>query len=290
MRAFREYHPLVNFTYFAAVILFAMFFMHPIFLAIALVSSVCYMMLLKGRSAFRFQFSLIMPIFLIAAITNPLFNHEGMTVLTYFPNGNPLTLESIMYGAAAGAMLISVICWFSCVHEIMTSDKIIYLFGRIMPSLSLIFSMTLRFVPRFRQQLAVISASQRALGRDASSGGMIQRAKNGIKIFSVMVTWALENAVETADSMKSRGYGLSGRTAFSVFRFNGRDAYAMVYLLLLSGYVLLSCLVGVANFTYFPSVQMVGQNLWTVSVFLAYFLLCAMPAGIEIWEAKRWRL
>ena len=44
-----------------------------------------------------------------------------------------------------------------------------------------------------------------------------------MRALSVTVTWALENAVVTADSMKSRGYGLPGRTAFARQRFDGRD-------------------------------------------------------------------
>ena len=32
-----------------------------------------------------------------------------MTILTYLPTGNPLTLESVLYGLAAGAMLCAVL-------------------------------------------------------------------------------------------------------------------------------------------------------------------------------------
>jgi energy-coupling factor transporter transmembrane protein EcfT len=90
----------------------------------------------------------------------------------------------------------------------MTSDKFVYLFGRIIPSMSLLLSMTLRFVPRFIAQIKVVSNAQKCVGRDASNGGVVQRVRNAITILSIMVTWALENAIETADSMKSRGYGL----------------------------------------------------------------------------------
>ena len=34
----------------------------------------------------------------------------------------------------------------------MTSDKLVWLFGRITPHLSLLLAMTLRFVPRFAAQ------------------------------------------------------------------------------------------------------------------------------------------
>ncbi|MEG2680034.1 MAG: energy-coupling factor transporter transmembrane component T, partial [Oscillospiraceae bacterium] len=76
-------------------------------------------------------------------------------------------------------------------------------------------SMALRFVPKFREQAKVVSNAQRCVGRDVSNGALIQRARHGVRMLSILVTWALENAIETADSMKSRGYGLPGRTAYS---------------------------------------------------------------------------
>jgi energy-coupling factor transport system permease protein len=184
----------------------------------------------------------MLPMFLFAAPINPAFNHEGGTILTYLPGGNPLTLESITYGIAAAAMLISVIAWFSCYNAVMTSDKFVYLFGRVIPALSLVLSMTLRFVPKFKAQVRVVSDAQRCIGRDVTSGGVLDRVKNGLTILSIMVTWSLENAIETADSMKSRGYGLPGRTAFSIYRFDRRDRAALIWLLLCGAYIIAGAL------------------------------------------------
>lgn len=103
----------------------------------------------------------------------------------------------------------------------MTSDKFVYLFGRIIPALSLVLSMSLRFVPRFTAQIKVISNAQKCVGRDVGSGGLIKRAKQGIKILSILVTWALENAIDTADSMKDRGYGLPGAPPFPFTALTG---------------------------------------------------------------------
>ena len=86
----------------------------------------------------------------LAALVNPAFNHEGATILTYLPSGNPLTMESMFYGVAAAVMLASVVLWFSSYNEVMTSDKFVYLFGRIIPALSLVLSMALRFIPKFK--------------------------------------------------------------------------------------------------------------------------------------------
>ena len=215
---FSSYHPLINFLYFGLVMVFSMCFMHPAYLVISLVSAITYSVYLKGRRAVRFSLIYMLPMLLFAALVNPAFNHEGATILTYLPTGNPLTLESITYGFAAAAMLAAVVSWFSSYNEIMTSDKFVYLFGRIIPALSLVLSMTLRFVPKFRAQIKTVSEAQRCIGRDVSDGSILQRVKNGITILSIMITWSLENAIESADSMKSRGYGLKGRTAFSIYR------------------------------------------------------------------------
>lgn len=146
-------------------------------------------------------------------------------MLFYLKDGNPVTLESIVYGLASGLMLAGVISWFSVFHEVMTSDKFMYLFGKVIPAFSLLLSMTLRFVPRFTEQIRRVAEAQQCIGRNVNNGNVFQRAAHGLKILSITTTWALENSVETADSMKSRAYGLRGRTNFSIYRFDpeGRD-------------------------------------------------------------------
>lgn len=288
MNEFKNYHPIVNFSYFTAVIVCAMLIMHPVCILIALACSFAYSIMLNGKRAVRFNFLFLTPMLVIAALINPAFNHEGATILAYLPSGNPLTLESVVYGIAAAAMLVTVICWFSCYNKIMTSDKFIYLFGRIIPSLSLILSMALRLVPRFKAQLGVIVQAQRCIGRDVSQGSVLKRAKNGITILSVMVTWALENSIETADSMKSRGYGLPGRSAFSIFTFDKRDKMALAYIAALCLYIAAGGMAGGLYFRYFPSIRMNISQL-TVSIFIAYFMLCIMPAAMELWEVRKWK-
>lgn len=290
MNEFKTYHPIVNFTYFLFVIGFSMFFMHPVCLGISLISAFTYSIILKGRQALKTNLLYMLPMLLAMALINPAFNHEGITILTYLPSGNPLTLESIVYGLAAATMIVSVICWFSCYNEVMTSDKFIYLFGKLIPSLSLIFSMTLRFVPKFWAQLKVVSNAQRCMGRDVSNGSILKRAKNGLTILSIMTTWALENAIETADSMKSRGYGHPGRTAFSIYTFDKRDRNTFITIVLLGAYILLGNLWGGMAITYFPRIQAADFSAYGCSVFVAYLLLCICPVIIELWEVRKWNL
>lgn len=286
---FSGYHPLINFLYFGLVLLCCMLFMHPVCLLISLVSASAYAINLQGRRAIRFQLCVLLPFVLMTALINPAFSHEGATILAYLPSDNPLTLESIVYGVAAATMLASVLCWFRCYNAIMTSDKFVYLFGRIIPALSLVLSMALRFVPKCRAQLRVVSNAQRCVGRDISDGSLLRRMKNGLTIFSIMVTWALENAIETADSMKSRGYGLPGRTAFSIYRFDRRDQRALVFLLLCGGIILLGACGKGFYWRYYPTMKGVGVEPRSLILFGIYLSLCLMPVAINLEADWKWR-
>ncbi len=289
MNEFKTYHPIVNFTYFVFVIGFSCVFLHPACLCISLVSGFAYSVMLKGKKKIKTNLIYMLPMLIMMAFINPAFNHEGVTIIEYLPSGNPLTLESIVYGLCAAVMIVSVICHFSCYNEVMTSDKFIYLFGKIIPAMSLIISMTLRFVPRFAAQLKVVTNAQKCMGRDVSNGSIIKRTKSGLSILSIMTTWALENAIETADSMKSRGYGIPGRTAFSIFTFDKRDKKALMWILILGTYTLAGNLMGAIAFSFFPSMQMAEVSLFDLSVFMAYLLLCICPIIIEIWEVRKWK-
>lgn len=286
--AFADCHPLVSFVYFALVLFFSMFLMHPAFLAVSLGGAVTYSVCLRGKAAVRFFLKYTLPLFLITALLNPAFNHEGVTVLSYLWDGNPLTLESIAYGAAAAVMLVSVLGWFSCYNEIMTSDKFVYLFGRVVPSLSLVLSMTLRFVPRFKAQLKAIASAQRCLGYGAGGRNILSRARHGLRLLGVLAGWALESSVETADSMKSRGYGLPGRTAFSIYRLDRRDLRFLLFFAVCGLYLFLGGLLGGMRFQYFPSLN--GANsLYSVSLLAVYLSLCLSPVIFSRKETKKWK-
>lgn len=288
MNEFAKYHPLINFIYFTAVIVFSMIFVHPICLVTSLLCSVIYSIILNGKKALKF-IVMLLPLMLISALINPAFNHEGVTVIAYLPSGNPLTLESILYGIVAASMVATVICWFSCFNKITTSDKFIYLFGRIIPSLSLILSMTFRFIPKFKKQVQEVSNAQKSMGRDTSEGSVFARVKNSIRILSAVITWSLENAIDTSDSMKSRGYGLTGRTAYSNYVFDKRDVNALIYLAVTIIYFLIGALLGKIHYRYFPSMRGTDMSFYSTSIFISYIMICIMPIIIEIWEELKWR-
>lgn len=185
-------------------------------------------------------------------------------------------------------MLASVVLWFSSYNEVMTSDKSVYLFGRVIPALSLVLSMALRFIPKFKAQMQTVSEAQACIGRDTKNGSVFRRVGNAVKIFSIMVTWSLENAIETADSMRSRGYGLPGRTAFSIYRFDSRDKAALVWLVFCGAYLVSGWIAGGTYFRYYPTIKAAAFTPMTVSFMLVYLALVLTPVILDRREDRQW--
>lgn len=282
---FGKYHPIIIFTYLVAMIVFSCVFMHPVYLCISLVSAVSYGVVLNGIKKQAKHLGYILPMAGILCILNPLFNHQGQTVL-YYIGENPVTSESVVYGIAAAMMIISVVGWFSCYSKIMTSDKFVYLFGKVIPSLSLVLSMALRFVPRFHNQLKNVADAQNSLN---TPKGFVNSIKYGTQVLSSMLIWSFESALTTADSMKSRGYGTNRRTAFSVYRFDRYNIVVFSVVAVLIIYIIIGAVLGVTRFTYYPNIQMLNVNPYNISVLCAYIMLAFMPHIIEFAEVIRWQ-
>lgn len=287
--AFASFHPLVTMLYFLLVLAITMLFLHPVALGISFLCAFAYAVHQNGKKALRFSLVFMLPMLVLTAMLNPLFNHQGATILGYLWNGNPLTLESIACGAAAALMLAAVVSWFSCFNTVMTADKLVYLFGRLAPGLSLILAMALRFVPRFGAQIRTIAAARQSLGRPVSAGSLLNRARHGLQLISILITWALENAVETAASMRGRGYGLPGRTAFSFFRFDRRDRTALAALAAGALYLGAGVWHGGLYFRFYPTIKGVAATPYTVSLFVVLAALCLMPLVVNITEDLRWK-
>ena len=193
--SFSALHPALTFCYFAAVLLLTMFVLHPVFLALSLLGALGYCAQLRGwRSLWR-TLGRLVPFLVLMAALNALFNHAGVTMLFYLPNGNPVTREALCYGAAAAAMFAAVILWFQCCSTVMTADKYLYVFGSVLPSVSLLLSMALRFVPKFTAHMRAVAAAQASLGCGTREGGAWQRLRSGARVLSVTVSWALESGI-----------------------------------------------------------------------------------------------
>lgn len=278
---FDSYHPMINLIYFVSVIFFTISFNQPVFVAIAYVSAFVYSVKLNKVKALIFNLCLI-PFIGIYTAWYSYYNHFGITNLHQNIVGNEITLEAVAYGLERGVTVATVIMILSCMFAVFSSDKIVYLFGKISPKLSLFLSIILRSVPRIKQTARKINIAQKGLGRGAGQGGFIGIIRNSLRVFSILVTWTIESFMESSQSMKNRGYSLRGRTAFSIYRFDNRDRTFVIAIFLNLTLILAAWAFDQTNMYYNPMIAMNKITPVCIIFYAAYGFLFLMPMGLQI--------
>ena len=164
----------------------------------------------------------LLPLILAFALYYSSYHHFGVTVLRKNFINNDITLESIVYGLVIGLRFATRCMWLEAMFRVVSSDKVVYLFGKISPLLSLFLTILLRLIPRIGLETRRINLAQKGIGRGSNQGTVFQRFVNCLRIFSMLITWMISALALESDSMRSRGSLLRGRTAFSIYRFDNR--------------------------------------------------------------------
>ncbi len=303
---FKGYHPLVNVLFFISIIAFGMLLRHPVYLVISFISSTAYYLKLSGKDGRKTVFRFLLPMLLFVVIINSFFNHYGVTTLFILPSGNNFTFEALVMGIVSGITVVSVIQWFFCCNEVVTEDKFMHIFGRILPKGALVVSMILRFVPLYRRRYKEISQARKCMGLNGTDS-FICKMKNTFKNIGILVSWSFENAIETADSMKARGYGLKGRTYYSRFQWHTGDTLALILLVLFDALIIFGLVSNSAYCIYNPYViinqpselgttYIINELNLTINPFgflsiislIAFTLLCFLPLTIDLKEDIKW--
>lgn len=287
---FSTYNPVINFVFFAGALIFSMFYIHPAFLICSFVLSSAYYLTLKGTDGLKLIAGMI-PLFIFMSVVNPLLNRNGDTVLFTYFGGRPYTFEALCYGMALSCMFISVIIWFASYSVVMTSDRFLYIFGRMAPSLSMVLTMILRFIPLYSRKAAQISSARSSIGMSGHSGTFKDKLRSGMTVLSTLTSWALEGGIVAADSMRSRGYGSGRRTGFAVYRFDRRDIAVLAIMILLAAVVAVCGFFGAAEASYTPKMHVApAGSICTAAGTAAYFLFLSLPSVINITEEIKWHI
>lgn len=283
---FSRFHPLVNLIFYAAVLGITMFQMQAVLIVISLICGGIYHFFLKKSHGLKYM-GVLTAVFVLSACINPLFSHRGGTLLFYLFTGNPVTFESIVYGIAAAAILCAVLLWFSTFNVIVTEDKLLAGIGRVFPHTAMLITMIFRFVPKFTKQGKAVISAEKALNMQSEStkNKLWSRIKMQADIFSITTTWALENSVDTADSMKARGYGSGKRTSYNNYKIEARDIIVIIWILIMTFFVCTGIITGRAATYYYPYISMNNDYI----VYITYASLCMTPVIINVWEDLRWR-
>lgn len=287
--AFSDCHPVVNFIFYVGALVMGMCLLHPIFLVISLLLSFSYYGTVKRR--WLGYLGGMAGVFWALSLINPLFNTYGERVLFTYFGGRPYTFEALYYGMAVGAMFVTILTWFATYNQVMTSDKFLYCFGRLAPSVTLILTMVLRLVPGFQKKTEQIGGARKCIGKSVENGTAYEKAEHGMTIVSALTSWALEGGIIMADSMRSRGFGTGKRTSFSIYRMRKTDKLLLGLLLTLLLLIVICALRGGMDVSYTPQLCFSGfESVWTICGAVSYVLFLSIPTAMNIMEEIKWRI
>ncbi len=285
---FRSLHPVTSLLFYIFIFAVSLTASHPAVLILIFVCGTLYNIKLKGKKSLSFLVKLVLPLGIISAVINGLFSHFGETVLFTLPGGNAFTLESVIYGIVFAVRAASMLVWLISFNEILTGDKIIFLFGRFSPKIALIISMALRFIPLIMRQAEEINSAEKGIGGGAASGNFIKRIKSASKRLSVLISWSLERGIDTQHSMNARGYGLKGRTSYNAYSFSYKDIVTL--LLTLSGAVFMILSADTLKALYNPEIVVPFPVFSDILILVFIAVLLLLPLIIDIREEQKWSI
>ena len=275
-------HPVSSFLYFVSILCITMFTNNPFILLISFFGGVIFLLCQKCYFSKGEILGFIIMSILITA-TNPLFVHRGETVLFFF-NNNPVTAESLFFGANLSLMLISTIMWFKSLNLVLTDDKILAIFGKLSPKFATIISLVLRFIPMLKRQAKKIKDAQIVAGL-YKTDTFVDKIKSTVRVYSSLLTYCFENAITIGNSMKSRGYGSKKIKYFNFYSWKISDTIFIVSLIIIDILIAFMSCGGYIKFSFYPVIKYES----TVIPYILFLCLSLYPSIIEIKESLKWK-
>lgn len=259
--------------------------MNPVLLGVFCINSIFLFGLLHTFKKTLYELVFYFFVWLLVAVSIPLFHHNGVTVL-FFLNDNPITAESIFLGIAVGVL---VVCFsFLCKSAItyITTEKFLYLFGVIQPHLAIWLVLLLRFVPQYKRNFQEIHGTQKTVGFYATNS-LFDRVIGAMKIGKVVLVLTIEQTFSQVDSMKAKGYGLQKRSYFSIYRFYKWDRLLVLWLVIVTGLFMVSF--SELNYYYEPTLKAITFMHKTSLIYGILLCVALLPVVIEIKELVLWK-
>lgn len=277
---FASYHPALSALFFAAVLVCAACFDHPVYAGIGATGALAASVALRGRHALAFDAAALVAGALWAAGFAAT-THFGVTVLGYTIEGNRITLEAASCGAVQGIRLAAVLIWASCAVAVFTSDKVVFLLGRVSPRLSLAAAMILRLIPRTDAQRRAQGCAQAGIGRGPGQGGALVRVCRAGQRAGALVDAVIAGLFQAHASGVARGVRLRGRSAFALYRFDNRDRALVLALVALITVTGVAASLGQTGIQYNPTLAWLPLTAPGCAFMAAYAALCLTPTILE---------
>ncbi|MGN1266428.1 MAG: energy-coupling factor transporter transmembrane component T [Dorea sp.] len=245
-------HPSLLLLYALGTPVLAMFGKNPCFLLLMFLCAVMVHWFYFGKTATCEGIKGISAFVILVVIFNMLTNSMGITEI-FKIGSRSFTIESLCYGIANGLMLGSVILWFRCFTAILPNDKFLYLFGKRFPTTALLLSMILKLFPETKYKIHCIKLAQNSDIGDTKRS-LKMRLRKSMRQISSLLEWSMEDGIETADSMRARGYGEGNRSSYHKYQFTRYDVGMLIYFLSGLSLTTAAILEQSQSFLYYPTI------------------------------------
>lgn len=279
--AFSMSHPAVPAVYIALTLGLTMFSMQPVLIALSLAGGLAYGLATRGAArtlgALRWQ----LPVILIIALVNPLFSASGSTEL--FRIGvRAVYLESMVYGLCMGGLFVASVLWFEAAASMLEYDKVLALLGNSAPVIALMISMCMRLIPQFLRRGRTVLAVQDAI--DVPGRAPTDPVRSHLRASSVLMGWGMEDSLERADAMRSRGWGAATRrTTYTRYRLGRSDAAALVGLALFGVATAAVAWAATTQYSFYPQLSVPAPWLG----YAVYAVWMVLPCVLHAIDEKR---
>ncbi len=273
--------------YFLGAVVFTVIGLHPVLLGLSFLSALAYYGCTAGVVRALKSLGAVVPFLLLYCVVNPLLNNRGATEL-FRLWGRSVTLESVLYGLLSSLMLLCVLLWFGCMQQSLDSDRLTGLLSGVLPVIGLMLGLILRFIPYLRSLMTDLTETQRTLGVSAGRGGLRRRMRTGGVLLSAALSLSLEETLDTAVSMRARGFELRGRRR-APLRFQRMGAGACAAVLACAAGVTAAFAFGLLRFSSMPTLSRVSFSPLHILAYALCGLYFNIPLLYNAVEDARWK-
>jgi len=285
-------HPLVAILYMAVVFTLALLFNHPLYILGVMVTLILAVVCAESVDKWEIYLTIGLWMAVLIMVINPLFSHEGRTVLFYGPvlpllGPIKVTLEAVCYGAVLGVRILAVLTVFALYNAVVHPDKTTNLFARFAYKSALVISLSTRMVPSVGRDLVSASEVQQMRGIDFNAGNMKERMRKYSWLLNVLVLSSLEGALQIAEAMQARGFGSGKRSIYRREQVRPRDYICGGASLVTLGLAVYAKIKGYSDYLYYPQLGKLVANKG-VALWLLLILFGLLVPVITGWGWKHW--
>lgn len=284
LTSFSRLHPLAVVILFGCEVVFAALSFQPLCALIVFAGAeLSTIQLFNGKHAAK-QLVFYVPIMVLMTVINPFFSASGSTVLYSF-GATQLHLESLVYGATSGLVLVSTLSWLECLFAVVSPLELLQRSSVRFPGLHLVLSLSVQLMPQLLTDFTTVRQIQTAntAARTCNSifktrqQSRLLSAKNSIvqsaAVINAVCMSALEKSISTFQSIVSRGWGMANhRSKWNTEVLDAYDTLALLIFVFTSVIAAVSLYMLVQAWQFYPSMPEFQLSFWYVG--LALFAVC----------------